>query len=68
MLLANVFAWPAAWLIMQRWLESFAYRTEIDWWIFFLSGALALVITLITIGYHVVKTALTNPAEVLRNE
>ena len=53
---------------MQRWLESFAYRTEIDWWIFFLSGALALVITLITIGYHVVKTALTNPAEVVRNE
>ena len=67
-LIANIFAWPAAWLIMQRWLESFAYRTEIDWWIFFLSGALALVITLITIGYHVVKTALTNPSEVLRNE
>ena len=67
-LIANIFAWPAAWLIMQRWLESFAYRTEIDWWIYFLSGALALVITLITIGYHVVKTALTNPAEVLRNE
>lgn len=67
-LIANVFAWPPAWLIMQRWLESFAYRTEIGWEIFFLSGVTALLITLVTIGYHVVRTALANPAEVLRNE
>ncbi len=67
-LIANVFAWPAAWLTMQRWLESFAYRTEIGWEIFFLSGVTALLITLVTIGYHVVRTALTNPADVLRNE
>ncbi len=67
-LIANVFAWPAAWLIMQRWLESFAYRTEIGWEVFFLSGVTALMITLITISYHVVRTALTNPADVLRNE
>ena len=67
-LIANVFAWPAAWLIMQRWLESFAYRTEIGWEIFLLSGVTALMITLITISYHVVRTALTNPADVLRSE
>lgn len=67
-LIANVFAWPAAWLIMQRWLESFAYRMEIGWEVFFLSGTAALLITLITIAYHVTRTALTNPAEVLRNE
>lgn len=67
-LIANVFAWPAAWLVMQRWLGSFAYRTEVGWEIFFLSGVIALVITMITIGYHVVRTALTNPANVLRSE
>ncbi len=67
-LLANVFAWPAAWLFMQRWLASFAYRTEVGWDVFFLAGGLALLITLITIGYHVTRTALTNPAQVLRNE
>lgn len=67
-LLANVFAWPAAWLFMQRWLASFAYRTEVGWGIFFLAGGLALLITVLTIGYHVTRTALANPAEVLRNE
>ena len=53
---------------MQRWLESFAYRTEIGWEVFFLSGIAALLITLITIGYHVTRAALSNPADVLRNE
>ena len=67
-LIANVLAWPAAWLTMQRWLESFAYRTEIGWEIFFLSGVTTLLITLVTIGYRVVRTALANPADVLRNE
>ena len=67
-LLANVFAWPAAWLFMQRWLASFAYRTEVGLGVFFIAGGLALLITLITIAYQVTRTALTNPAEVLRNE
>ena len=67
-LLANFFAWPASWLVMQRWLESFAYRTEVGLGVFFLAGGLALLITLITIAFHVTRTALTNPAEVLRNE
>lgn len=67
-LLANVFAWPAAWLFMQRWLASFAYRAEVGWGVFFLAGGLALLITVLTIGYHVTRTALANPAEVLRNE
>ncbi len=67
-LLANAFAWPAAWLIMSRWLESFAYRIELGWGIFLVSGGAALIITVITIGYHVTRTALANPAEVLRSE
>lgn len=67
-LAANVFAWPAAWLIMGRWLENFAYRVEMGWGIFFVSGGVALAITLVTIGYHVTRTAYTSPAKVLRSE
>jgi len=67
-LIANAVAWSAAWLIMSRWLEDYAYRAEVGWDIFFLSGGAALLITLITIGYHVIRTALANPAEVLRSE
>ena len=67
-LLANAIAWPAAWLIMSRWLESFAYRIELGWEIFFFAGGVALLITVLTIGYHVTRTALANPAEVLRGE
>ncbi|MYI99263.1 MAG: FtsX-like permease family protein, partial [Gemmatimonadetes bacterium] len=67
-LLANAIAWPAARLFMNRWLESFAYRIEMGWGIFFASGGIALLITMITIGYHVIRTALANPAEVLRGE
>ena len=67
-LLANALAWPAAWIVMNRWLESFAYRIEMGWGIFFASGGAALLITVLTIGYHVTRTALANPAEVLRGE
>lgn len=67
-LLANALAWPVAWLFMSRWLESFAYRIEMGWGIYFASGGAALLITVLTIGYHVARTALANPAEVLRGE
>jgi len=67
-LLANAIAWPAAWLFMSRWLESFAYRIELGWGIFFIAGGVALLITVLTIGYHVARTALANPADVLRGE
>ena len=67
-LAANLVAWPAAWLIMGRWLENFAYRVEIGWEIFFVSGGMALLITIMTIGYHVTRAAFANPADVLRSE
>ena len=66
-LVANVFAWPAAWLIIRLWLDNFAYRVEIGWAIFLASGGIALLITLMTIGYHAIRAAFANPAEVLRN-
>ncbi|WP_353183289.1 ABC transporter permease [Parapedobacter lycopersici] len=66
--IAAVIAVPLVWYIMDRWLTNFAYRTPLSWWIFALSAALMLMITLATIGFHAVKAALMNPVDTLRNE
>ena len=65
---ANVVAWPIAYYVMNKWLEDFAYRIEISWWMFFLSGLIALVIALVTVGYQAIKAAVANPAESIRYE
>ena len=67
-LLANLIAAPVAYYAMTRWLENFAYRTSLGWWIFAAGGLLTLLITLITVGFQAVKAALTNPVETLRYE
>jgi putative ABC transport system permease protein len=67
-LLANVFAWPVAWVAMNRWLQVFAYRIEISWWVFALAGGLALVIALLTVSWQAIQAALANPVESLRYE
>jgi putative ABC transport system permease protein len=67
-LLANLIAWPVAWWAMNKWLENFAYRVEIGWWIFALAGGLALVIALLTVSTQAIRAALTNPVESLRYE
>jgi putative ABC transport system permease protein len=66
--IANVIAWPVAYFAMNRWLEDFAYRIDIGPRIFTLAGIAALVIALITVIYHAVKAALSNPVEALRYE
>lgn len=53
---------------MSRWLQSFAYRTKIEIWIFLVSGAAALLITLLTVSFQSIKTALTNLVDSLRYE
>jgi putative ABC transport system permease protein len=53
---------------MHRWLEDFAYRTAISWWIFALAGCLALFIALATISFQSIRAALTNPVKNLRME
>jgi putative ABC transport system permease protein len=53
---------------MNRWLQGFAYRVEIGWWIFALAGGLALMIALLTISTQAIKAALANPVEALRYE
>ena len=66
--LAIVIACPVAWIIMDRWLQSFAYRTNISWWIFAVAILTALVITFATVTWQSLKTARTNPIESLRYE
>jgi putative ABC transport system permease protein len=67
-LLANIIAWPAAFLIMNKWLESFAYRTGIGLQTFFLSAGLALAIALVTVSYQCIRAALSNPVDSLKYE
>jgi len=67
-LIANIIAWPAAWYAANRWLQNFAYRTPVGWWIFLASGLIALVFALLTVGFQAIKAAVINPAESLRYE
>jgi putative ABC transport system permease protein len=66
--LANLIAWPVAYYFMNRWLQDFAYRVNISWWVFAISGALALVVALITVSTQAIKAALANPVEALKYE
>ncbi len=65
-LVANIIAWPAAYFTMNNWLQSFAYRTDIEIWTFVFSAAIALAIALLTVSYQSVKAALANPVEALK--
>ena len=66
--LAFVMAVPVAWYAMRRWLETFAYRTDLGPWLFAAVGAAALALALLTVSYHALRAARTNPAHTLRNE
>ncbi|HXB94978.1 MAG TPA: FtsX-like permease family protein, partial [Puia sp.] len=61
-------AGPVAWFAMHSWLEGFAYRTTISWWVFPLAAGAAILITFLTVGFHSVKAALADPVESLRSE
>ncbi|MGC4038614.1 MAG: hypothetical protein QM764_21805 [Chitinophagaceae bacterium] len=67
-LLAFLIAAPIAGYIMHQWLQDFAYRTPISWWIFALAGLLSLTIALLVIGYQTLRSAITSPAKSLRTE
>jgi putative ABC transport system permease protein len=66
--LAFLIAAPVAWLAMNRWLQDFAYRVSISWWIFAIAAGLTLAITLLTISLRAVQAALANPVDSLRTE
>ncbi len=67
-LVANVMAWPVAYGMMNKWLQDFAYRIDISWWVFALAGGLALIVALLTVSAQAIKAALANPVETLRYE
>jgi putative ABC transport system permease protein len=66
--IAFVIATPIAYYAMNKWLENFAYKTTLSWWIFALAGSLALGIALLTISFQSWKAATRNPVEALRYE
>ena len=66
--IAVMIATPVAWLVMNSWLQSFAYREPAHWWIFALSGMVAVVIALVTVSFQSIKAALANPVKSLRSE
>ena len=67
-LIAIVIAIPFAWWAMNKWLEDFAYRVDVSWWIFLIAGCIAMLIAITTISFQAIRAALTNPVKNLRTE
>ena len=67
-LLATLIAIPVAYMVMHQWLQNFAYRTAMQWWIFALSAVITMIIALCTVTIKATKAALANPTDSLRNE
>lgn len=67
-LAAIVIASPVAYFLLQKWLQDFAYRIELQWWMFAIAGAAAVAIAFMTVGFQSIKAALANPVKSLRSE
>jgi ABC-type antimicrobial peptide transport system permease subunit len=67
-LISFAIASPVAWLVMSKWLESHAYRTNIPWWLFVVVGGMSLTIALLTVGYQAIKAATANPVKAIKSE
>ena len=67
-LVAMLIAFPIGWWTMNKWLQGFAYHIDVQWWMFVLSGILALTIALVTISFQAIKVALMNPVKSLKTE
>ncbi|HEY6978642.1 MAG TPA: ABC transporter permease [Chitinophagaceae bacterium] len=67
-LIASLIAFPVGWWAMNKWLEDFAYRISIEWWVFVVAGAVAMFIALATVSFQAVKAAIANPVKSLRTE
>jgi putative ABC transport system permease protein len=66
--LSNLVAIPIAWYFMSKWLQDFAYRVPLSWWMFAVAGGMAFVIAFLTVGVRAIKAATANPVESLRHE
>jgi ABC-type antimicrobial peptide transport system permease subunit len=67
-IIANIVAWPVAYYLTNKWLQDYAYRITISWWIFAFAGILTLIIALLTVSYQSIKTARLNPVNSLKYE
>ncbi len=66
--IAILIATPVAWWAMNKWLQAFAYRVEISWWMFALAGSIAIAIAMFTVSFQAIKAAIANPVKSLRTE
>ncbi|MES1219050.1 MAG: ABC transporter permease [Bacteroidota bacterium] len=66
--LSAIIAFPVAWWVMNNWLQGYAYRITISWWVFLIAGVLSVFIALLTISFQSIKAALMNPVRSLRSE
>ena len=66
--IAMIIAFPVAWFVMTKWLQDFAYKISIEWWIFAIAGLLTVGIALLTVTFQSIKSALMNPVKSLRTE
>jgi putative ABC transport system permease protein len=67
-IISILIASPLAYLAMNKWLQDYAYRIQIEWWIFLIAGLVAVLIAIITISFQAIKAALANPVKSLRAE
>ena len=67
-LISIVIASPIAWWAMEKWLNTYSYRTNIPWWLFIIVGILSLLIALVTVGFQAIKAATTNPVNAIKTE
>jgi len=67
-IIANLVAWPVSWWLMNKWLQGYAFRTNVSWHLFATTFALSVVIALVTVSIHAVRASLTNPVNALRDE
>lgn len=66
--IALVIASPVAWYAMRQWLQDFAYRIDVDWWVFALAGGVALSVAFLTVSFQSIRAAMMNPVKSLRSE
>ena len=67
-IIANAIIWPLAYFALSEWLQTFAYRINIGWWIFVLTGATVLAVSLLTVSWQIIRAATANPVDSLRYE
>jgi putative ABC transport system permease protein len=67
-IIAFIIAAPTAYIVMTKWLQNFAYKTELSWWVFAIAGFTVLLIALITVSWQTFRAARRNPVEALRYE